>query len=222
MTNKTARGPLSIHWIDPLEEHPFSERLLEYHIAAHRERLASGEVWINGTIDRSAIETTTMRLLTLAYSEKFARLNVFINSGGGDVDAGFGLIDTMMNLPIPVWTINVGEAASMGLSIFLAGERRFAFPHSNFMAHSISYDKGQDKLDEQESYLEFCKLKQRQHAEYYSQRTKKTTKWWLAKYREADYWFDAHEAMKLGIVTDIADTAVIFNEIIEGVKGSVV
>lgn len=211
MTKRQA-GTEAIGWV----EH--SERLRDYYVAAHRERLERGEVWINGDIDSASVETATMRILTLGMSGAFNRILVFINSPGGAVDEGFSIIDTMMLLPIPVWTINIGIAESMGLSIFLAGERRFALPHSNFMAHSMSYHRGSDKLDEQESYLDYVRLKQSQHAEFYSNRTKKTTKWWLSRFKEADYYFDAEQSVSLGVATDYVDSADTFAEIFEEVK----
>jgi ATP-dependent Clp protease protease subunit len=205
------KGPSGVSWIEK------SERLYDYYVASHRERLEYGELWLNGDIDKAFIETGVMRLITLANSGHFERVNVFINSSGGDVDEGFAFIDFLLTCPVPVWTINIGEAASMGLSVFLAGERRFALPHSNFMAHSVSYDKGNGKLMEQESYLSHVKLKQTQLATYYASRSKKTVKWWLSKYKEADFYFDAIEGVKLGIVTDIIETREAYEEVFSGV-----
>jgi ATP-dependent Clp protease protease subunit len=208
MTDKTKTG---FSWIDAS-----SERLNEYVLQSHKDRLENGEIWLNGPVDISLIEGGAMKMLSLA--KKFNRITVFINSPGGTVDEGFAFIDLMMMLPIPIWTVNVGEAASMGLSVFLAGDRRFSLPHANFMAHSISYGKGNDKIDEQESYLQYVKLKQTQHAQYYASRSKKPVSWWLSKYKEADFYFGAEEGKKLGIVTDIIDTPELFAEVFHGVE----
>jgi ATP-dependent Clp protease, protease subunit len=197
-----------------------SERLREYYVASHRERLEYGEIWINGEIDKAFVETAIMRAVTIGFSGGFSRLNVFLNSSGGCVDEAFGFVDVLLHLPIPVWTINISEAASMGFSVYLAGERRFALEHSNFMAHSISYSKEYDKLKEQNSFIEYVKKKQVQQAEYYARRTKKKqgVKYWTDKFDQADCYFDAREAKRLGIVTDIVSTKEEFNAIFEGVR----
>ena len=51
---------------------------------------------------------------------------LYVSSNGGDVDAGFELIDVIMNSKTPVYTINLGYQYSMGFLIGLAGHKRYA------------------------------------------------------------------------------------------------
>jgi ATP-dependent protease ClpP protease subunit len=50
-------------------------------------------------------------------------LNLIITSPGGDLNAAFALIDTMRGSAIPIRTIGLGQIASAGLMIFIAGDK---------------------------------------------------------------------------------------------------
>jgi ATP-dependent Clp protease, protease subunit len=169
----------------------------------HEERLKRGEIWINFPIDSDSVELVVMQLLKANEATYEGPVRVFINSPGGNVEEGQAVIDTMLTLPRPVWTINIGSAYSMGLSIFLAGDRRFAYPSAAFMAHDASYGTGDEKLAEHEAFTKFAKQMRSRDADFFASRTAMSRKWWLNKFKQADYWFDSAEAMKLGVVTDI-------------------
>ena len=64
-------------------------------------------------------------------------LTLIVNSGGGHLDAGFALIDVMQGSKIPIHTIGLGIIASMGLNIFIAGEKgcRVLTPNTLIMSH---------------------------------------------------------------------------------------
>ena len=67
-------------------------------------------------------------------------INFYINSGGGSVIDGLGLIDTMNIIQSPISTTCVGMAASMGAVLLSCGEKgkRFVLPHSRVMIHQVS------------------------------------------------------------------------------------
>ena len=67
-------------------------------------------------------------------------LNLMINSPGGDLSAGFAIVDVMRGSAIPIRTIGLGQIASAGLMIFLAGEKgqRVLTPNTSIMSHTFS------------------------------------------------------------------------------------
>lgn len=67
-------------------------------------------------------------------------LNLFICSPGGDVSAAFALIDVMRGSAIPIRTIGIGEIASCGLIIFLAGKKgeRILTPNTTILSHQYA------------------------------------------------------------------------------------
>lgn len=73
--------------------------------------------------------------------EKPDMLNMIICSPGGDLNAAFALIDTMRGSAIPIRTIGLGQIASAGLMIFLAGQKgqRILTPNTSILSHQYSW-----------------------------------------------------------------------------------
>src|SRR5437763_338647 len=65
-------------------------------------------------------------------------INLMINSEGGDLTAAFALITVMEASVIPIRTIAIGECASAGLVILMAGHQRVITPTASVMSHQLS------------------------------------------------------------------------------------
>ena len=63
---------------------------------------------------------------------------LYINSPGGDVTEGFGLVSTIAASKTPVYTINIGQWCSMAFLIGITGHRRFSLPNMLFLMHDGS------------------------------------------------------------------------------------
>lgn len=78
---------------------------------------------------------------------------LYISSRGGDIDAGFELVDVIQNSKTPVYTVNLGYQYSMGFLIGLAGHKRFATTNAKYLMHDgtqFIYNSGmkaQDQMD---------------------------------------------------------------------------
>ena len=87
-------------------------------------------------------ETCNLAIAQLLYLDSIGEqnINIYVNSGGGEVLSGLGLIDTMNLIKSPVSTTCVGMAASMGAVLLSCGEKgkRFVLPHSRVMIHQVS------------------------------------------------------------------------------------
>ena len=68
-------------------------------------------------------------------------LNLIICSPGGDLNAAFAVIDTMRGSAIPVRTIGLGQIASAGLMIFIAGEKgqRILTPNTSILSRQYTW-----------------------------------------------------------------------------------
>ena len=68
-------------------------------------------------------------------------LQIVINSGGGDLQAAFALIDTMKGSAIPVRTVGLGCVASAAVLIFISGEKgyRVLTPNTSILSHQFSW-----------------------------------------------------------------------------------
>lgn len=109
-------------------------------------------------------ETCNLLIAQLLYLDSIDNrdINIYINSPGGSVIDGLGVIDTMNFISSKVSTTCIGEAASMGAVLLSAGEKekRFALPHSRMMIHQISSQmKGTFKdIEIEMKQMERCKV----------------------------------------------------------------
>ena len=134
-------------------------------------------------------------------------LNLIINSPGGDLNAAFGLIDTMRGSAIPIRTIGLGQIASAGLMIFIAGEKgkRVLTPNTSILSHQYSWGAFGKEHELFATVKEFDLTTKKMIAHY-----KKCTGLTEAKIREIllppqDIWLSATEAKKHGLCDDVKD-----------------
>jgi ATP-dependent Clp protease protease subunit len=101
-------------------------------------RLLKDRIILLGTeIDDDVSNVIVAQMLFLESEDPDKEINVYINSPGGSVTAGLAIYDTMQYVRPPVATICVGQAASMGAVLLLAGAKgkRQALPNSRIMVH---------------------------------------------------------------------------------------
>lgn len=98
--------------------------------------LETRAVMISGEIDKELAEKVVRQLLLLE-AESDAPIKVFINSPGGDVDAGYAIFDMIRFVRPRVFCIGMGLVASAGALILLAAkaEDRVGFQNSNYLIH---------------------------------------------------------------------------------------
>ena len=80
---------------------------------------------------------------------------LYIMSYGGDIDYMWSVIDTIMMSVTPVYTVNMGVAASAAALIFLAGKKRLMMPTAKMIIHEGSAQLAGDAvkvMDQSESY----------------------------------------------------------------------
>jgi ATP-dependent Clp protease protease subunit len=101
-------------------------------------RLLKDRIVMLGTeIDDDVANVIVSQLLFLESEDPDKDINLYINSPGGSVTAGLAIYDTMQYVKPNVSTICVGQAASMGAVLLLAGAKgkRYALPSSRIMIH---------------------------------------------------------------------------------------
>ncbi|GIQ70211.1 ATP-dependent Clp protease proteolytic subunit [Xylanibacillus composti] len=94
-------------------------------------------IFLGSAIDDDVANSIVAQLLFLAADDPEKDIHLYINSPGGSVTAGLGILDTMDYIKPDVSTICVGLAASMGSILLTAGAKgkRFALPNSEVMIH---------------------------------------------------------------------------------------
>jgi ATP-dependent Clp protease, protease subunit len=130
-------------------------------------------------------------------------INLYINSPGGSVTAGMAIYDTMQYVRPAVSTICVGQAASMGAVLLLAGAKgkRQALPNARIMIHQPMGGAQGQATDIEIQAKEIMKTKKRLN-EILSKNTRQPVER-IEKDAERDYWMSAMEAKEYGLIDEV-------------------
>ncbi len=94
-------------------------------------------IFCGGPVADAMANLVVAQLLFLANEDPTADISVYVNSPGGSVTSGLGIVDTIRFIPCDVSTYVIGQAASMGSVIACSGAKgkRFALPHAENLMH---------------------------------------------------------------------------------------
>ena len=119
-----------------IEQTPRGERSYDIYSRLLNDRI----VFLGEPVTRDSANLVIAQLLHLESQDPNKDISLYIDSPGGDVYAGLGILDTMNFIKPDVSTICVGMAASMGAVLLAAGAKgkRLALPNSMVMIHQPS------------------------------------------------------------------------------------
>lgn len=163
-------------------------------------------VYLWGAVDDKSAREVVSKLLLLEADKPGKEIKFFINSPGGMVTSGMVIYDTIKLISSPVSTICMGLAASMGSILLSVGTKgkRYIFPHGEVMIHQPSiggyYQATSADIEIQAVQMEKTKLI---GAQILAENCGKTVEQILKDF-DRDYWMDANEAVKYGIVDKIS------------------
>lgn len=133
-------------------------------------------------------------------------LNLIINSQGGSLNDGFAIIDIMNSISIPVRTIGLGQIASAGLMIFLAGAKgeRVLTPSTSIMSHQYSTEAA-GKHNDLITFQKELNLTNERMIEHYIRHTNLTREEIIQHLLpHNDVYLSAEEALKFNLCDKIA------------------
>ena len=109
------------------------ERAYDIYSLLLKERI----IFLGTPIDDQIANLIVAQLLFLNHEDPEREINMYINSPGGIVYAGFAIYDTMKMISNPISTVAVGVTASFGTVLLTAGTkgRRYALPHATIHMH---------------------------------------------------------------------------------------
>jgi len=164
--------------------------------------LKTRTVLLSGEIDKRLAERVIRQLLLLEDLNDDP-VRVFIDSPGGDADAGFAILDMMRFVKPPVFTIGMGLVASAGALILLAApkERRLGLPNSHYLIHQPLSGMRGVATDIEIHANEMERMHNRINA-LISEETGKTLKQ-VAKDTDRDFWMNSEEAKSYGLISRI-------------------
>ncbi len=173
-------------------------------------RLLKDRIIFLGTpINDQVANTVVAQLLFLAAEDPDKDISLYINSPGGSISAGMAIYDTMQYIKPDVSTISVGLAASMGAFLLAAGAKgkRFALPNSEVMIHQPLGGAEGQASDIQIRAERIIKMKDKLN-KILAERTGQTLKK-IEKDTDRDFFMDAYEAKKYGIVDAVIESPII-------------
>ncbi len=179
-----------------IEQTARGERVYDIYSRLLKDRI----IFLGTPINAQVANTVVAQMLFLEAQNPNQEIKLYINSPGGEIDAGLAIYDTMQYVKPPVSTIVVGLAASMGAVIAAAGEpgRRFALPNARIMIHQPwggTQGQAADIAIEAQEILKMREKLNKILAQHTGQPLKK-----VAQDTDRNYWMSADEAAAYGLV----------------------
>ena len=172
------------------------QELLAGKMLKTRTILLSGEI-------RKGLAEKTIRQLLLMEAMGNDPVRIFIDSPGGDADAGYAIFDMIRFIKPPVWTIGMGLVASAAAIIQLAApkDRRIGLPNSHYLIHQpLSGIRGV-ATDIEIHARELEKLRAKIN-HLIAEETGNPVEQ-VEKDTDRDYWMSAQEAVKYGLISKV-------------------
>jgi ATP-dependent Clp protease, protease subunit len=185
----------------PLPENPMEKMMGG--MMFDKKFIEQRKVFLWGEVHDKSAKDITNRLLYLEAIDPGKEITFYINSPGGVITSGMVIYDTMQMISSPVSTVCMGMAASMG-SILLSGGakgKRYIFPHGEVMIHQPSGGGQGTSADLEIMAVQIQKAKElgaKILADNCGQSYEK-----VMDDFDRDYWMDAEESKKYGIVDGI-------------------
>ena len=163
------------------------------------------KVFLWGAVHDESAKQVVNRLLYLESKDPGKEITFYINSPGGVVTSGLVMIDAMKMISSPVKTVCMGMCASMGAMLLSQGEagKREMWKHGRVMIHQPSIGKAYGQASDLEITAEQMQKTKEILAQMLADSCNKSFDTIMEDF-DRDYWLDAEEALKYGIVDKIS------------------
>ena len=131
-------------------------------------------------------------------------IDLYINSGGGEIHSGLAVYHYITEqLRSPIRTYCIGTVASMGAVLYLSGGERYMYRGTEIMIHEPASISGMsEKPDQLKDRLEILEKAKMMLCRIIADRTEHTLEE-ITEITKKDAFYDADEAVKFGLATDI-------------------
>ena len=182
-----------------IEQTSRGERSYDIYSRLLKERI----IFLGEDVNDVSASLIVAQLLFLESEDPGKDINLYINSPGGSVTAGFAICDTMNYIKCDVSTICIGMAASMGAFLLSGGAKgkRFALPNSQIMIHQPS-GGAQGQATEIQIVAENILKTKRKINEILAANTGKPMEV-IERDTERDYYMSVAEAKDYGLIDHI-------------------
>lgn len=162
-------------------------------------------IFLGSGVDDDIANLVTAQMLFLANEDAKADIHLYVNSPGGSVSAGLGIIDTMNFVPCDICTYIIGQAASMGSLIATSGTKgkRYTLPNSRNLMHQplIGGVMEGQATDLEIEAREMLRIRDRLYAIYSAATGKPVDK--ISADCDRNKWLDEKEMLEYGLVDKV-------------------
>jgi ATP-dependent Clp protease, protease subunit len=182
-----------------VEQTSRGERAYDIYSRMLKERI----IFLTGPVHDGVASLICAQLLYLESENPTQDIFFYINSPGGVVTSGMAMYDTMQYIRPDVQTVCLGQAASAGSLLLMAGAegKRFALPNSKIMIHQPSGGFQGQVTDIQIHAEEIIRTRQRLN-ELYCKHTGQDMET-IEKAMERDNFMDAERAKEFGLIDQV-------------------
>ena len=181
-----------------LEEREMRATQIDIFSRLMRERI----LWVSGPVDQRMSDIVQAQMLFLDSVEK-KDITLYINSPGGSVLCGLGIVDLMNYIKSDVVTTNIGMCASMGSVLLSSGTKgkRSSLVYSKVMTHQVSHgihgniqDTRIDQMEgEKYNYILFKMLAENCGKTFDE----------VLEFSSRDRWYTSDEAKEFGLIDEV-------------------
>ena len=203
MTNSHPLDVYNSHLIPTvIEQTNRGERAFDIFSRLLKERI----IFLTGEVNDYVASIICAQLLFLESENPDKDISFYINSPGGVVTAGMAMYDTMQYIKPDVSTVCIGQAASMGSLLLMAGAKgkRFCLPQARIMVHQPSGGAQGQATDIEIQAKEILRLRSTLNNIYVQHTGKKLSD--IEKAMERDNFMSAEEAKKFGLIDKVVES----------------
>lgn len=182
-----------------IEKSQFGERAYDIYSRLLRENI----IFLGGPIDDHVANIIIAQLLFLQSEDPKKDISLYVNSPGGSVTATLAIVDTMNHIKNDVSTVCVGIAASGGAIVLSAGQKgkRYALTNSEVMIHQPLGGVEGQATDIAITAKQILKTRENLNKMLAKNCGRPLSQ--IEKDVERDFYMDAEEAKKYGIIDEI-------------------
>ena len=164
--------------------------------------LKTRSLLLSGEVNKDSADRLIKDMIVLE-SESSDPIWIFINSPGGDVDAGFAIYDMARFVSCPVYMVGMGLVASAAALILLAvpAERRIGLPNSSYLIHQPLSEMRGNATEIEIHAMQMEKMKAKLNS-IIAEATGKSLEV-VSQDTDRDHWLDAEEAKAYGLISKV-------------------
>jgi ATP-dependent Clp protease protease subunit len=184
-----------------VEQSPRGERAYDIYSRLLKERI----IFLGTPVTDEIASLVIAQMLFLEAEDPDKDITFYVNSPGGGVTAGLAIYDTMQYVRCDIVTLCMGQAASMGALLLTAGAKgkRYTLPNSRILIHQPMGGFQGQATDIDIHAQEILRMRNdlnKIFAFHTGQNVRK-----IKKDTERDYFMNAEEAKKYGIIDKVLD-----------------